>query len=269
MKKALFLTSLLLSFSFLYGQETAEGTERTLQPAKESAETEGGVQDGSAESAGDGGEGSGDVQNAIETERTNRARPDVDFIFAFTPAVIFNTDSSHKSAPSPIVYPFGFGISVPADKLVSFQPRLSFFTNYYLYDDGIAKPAEIENRTATSLAFLLDLPAVFTFDIRQTHFFELGTGLAILARGAILSSGVDSSESGETGSAQSDVDAINKYFWKNANFLFLEASFAYLFQMTEKIKLGPEVRFYLPCGPLFTQGSMNGGMFAAGLKVRI
>ena len=260
MKKALFLASLLFCFSGIYGQEAEEDLKTTLQAEQTASEQSAEV---TLEDAGNV------LSDELRIDGERGARPDIDFIFAFTPAVIFNTDTSHKSAPPPIVYPFGFGISVPADKLVSFQPRLSFFTNYYLYDAGTAKPAEIENRTATALSFLLDLPAVFTLDVRKTHFFELGAGAAILARGAILSSGVDADEEGETGTAQGDVDAINKYFWKNINFLYLEASFAYLFKLTERIKLGPEVRFYLPCGPLFTQGSMNGGIFAAGLKVRI
>lgn len=207
--------------------------------------------------------------NAEDSEIIRKAKPEIDWISGFAPAVIFNTGNSDKSAPSPVVYPFGFGISVYADKFVSFQPRLSFFTNYYLYHDGAARPAEIENRTATAFSFLLDMPAVFTFDLKHTHFLELGIGAGILARFAILSSGVDASEEGESGTAADDLNAINKSFWENANFLYIENSFAYLFKLNEKIKIGPEIRLYIPCGSLFTKGSMNGGMFSAGIKVRI
>lgn len=207
--------------------------------------------------------------NTGDIEIIRKTKPEIDWIAGFAPAVIFNIDDSNKSAPSPIVYPFGFGISVYADKFISFQPRLSFFTNYYLYNDGTAKPAEIENRTATAFSFLIDLPAVFTFDLKHTHFLELGLGAGILARFAILSSGVDASEEGESGTVSDDLRAINKSFWENANFLYIENSFAYLFRLNEKIKIGPEIRLYIPCGSLFTKGSMNGGMFSAGIKVRI
>ena len=210
-----------------------------------------------------------DEMNAGDTEIIRKTKPEIDWIAGFAPAVIFNIDDSNKSAPSPIVYPFGFGISVYADKFISFQPRLSFFTNYYLYNDGTAKPAEIENRTATAFSFLIDLPAVFTFDLKHTHFLEIGLGAGILARFAILSSGVDDSEEGESGTVSDDLRAINKSFWENANFLYIENSFAYLFRLNEKIKIGPEIRLYIPCGSLFTKGSMNGGMFSAGIKVRI
>ncbi len=210
-----------------------------------------------------------DEMNAGDTEMIRKAKPEIDWIAGFAPAVIFNIDDSNKSAPSPIVYPFGFGISVYADKFISFQPRLSFFTNYYLYNDGTAKPAEIENRTATTFSFLIELPAVFTFDLKHTHFLELGSGAGILARFAILSSGVDDSEEGESGTVSDDLLVINKSFWENANFLYIENSFAYLFRLNEKIKIGPEIRLYIPCGSLFTKGSMNGGMFSAGIKVRI
>lgn len=210
-----------------------------------------------------------DEMNTGDIEIIRKTKPEIDWIAGFAPAVIFNIDDSNKSAPSPIVYPFGFGISVYADKFISFQPRLSFFTNYYLYNDGTAKPAEIENRTATAFSFLIDLPAVFTFDLKHTHFLELGLGAGILARFAILSSGVDDSEEGESGTVSDDLRAINKSFWENANFLYIENSFAYLFRLNEKIKIGPEIRLYIPCGSLFTKGSMNGGMFSAGIKVRI
>ena len=113
------------------------------------------------------------------------------------------------------------------------------------------------------------MPAVFTFDLKHTHFLELGLGAGILARFAILSSGVDASEKGESGTVSDDLRAINKSFWENANFLYIENSFAYLFRLNEKIKIGPEIRLYIPCGSLFTKGSMNGGMFSAGIKVRI
>lgn len=210
-----------------------------------------------------------DEMNTGDIEIIRKTKPEINWIAGFAPAVIFNIDDSNKSAPSPIVYPFGFGISVYADKFISFQPRLSFFTNYYLYNDGSAKPAEIENRTATAFSFLIDLPAVFTFDLKHTHFLELGLGAGILARFAILSSGVDDSEEGESGTVSDDLRAINKSFWENANFLYIENSFAYLFRLNEKIKIGPEIRLYIPCGSLFTKGSMNGGMFSAGIKVRI
>ena len=200
---------------------------------------------------------------------TAHAEKSLDFTVSFEPTLIVNTDNPKNSAPSPVVYPFSFGIVVPSYNFISFQPRLSFFTNYYLWNDKGAYPAEIENRTATAFSFLLDLPVGFVLFKNEKHLVDLGTGPAFLIRFATLSHDVSENDAGYNGNtASKDVEKINEWFWNDANFLFYEVYADYLYSFTEKIKAGPEVRFYLPLGSLFSGDGLNAAMLGIGIKAR-
>lgn len=195
------------------------------------------------------------------------ARP-MDFTLTFEPTLIVNTDNPKNSAPAPIVYPLSFGIVFPKETFISFQPRISFFTNYYLWNSNGAYPAEIENRTATVFSFLFDFPAALTFYPAEKHSIDVGIGPSVLARFAVLSHSVHGSDAGYNGNtASDDVAEINKYFWKDANFLFIDTYFSYLYKFTEQLKAGPELKFYLPCS-VFSRKDLNAAMISLGIKAR-
>lgn len=192
----------------------------------------------------------------------------VDFFISMAPALIINTGDDKNSAVAPIVYPFSFGAVLFKDKLFSFQPRLSFYASYYLWvdEDDAAYPAEIENRTATVFSFLLDLPAVYTMQMTKRQSMEFGFGPAANLRFTIISNGVSSSDAGSSGSAGKDTDEIRSYMWKNCNWLYMTTSVAYNIMISERLKLGPELKFYIPCGQLFTGNGLNAGIISLGIK---
>lgn len=193
----------------------------------------------------------------------------VDFVTGFAPMIIVNTEDSKESAPSPVVYPITLGLVYPRDNFISFQPQLSFFTNYYLYtEDKAAAPAEIENRTATVFSFLLDLPVEFTLKPLEKHSIGLGFGPSILARFGILATGYNGSDTGTSGTISDDIENINKWFWENARFLYLQGNAHYLYRFSDLIQAGPELRLYLPCGSIFTGDGLNATMIAIGIKAR-
>lgn len=197
------------------------------------------------------------------------AEKPVDFTVTFEPTLIINTDKPEDSAPSPVVYPLSFGVIFPKETLISFQPRISFFTNYYLWNGKGAYPAEIENRTATAFSFLIDLPIGFTFTPGEKHKITLGTGPSILARFAFLSHAVSGSDSGYgDNTASDDVSKINEAFWNDASFLFINMYSSYLYKFSEKISAGPETHFYLPIGSLACGNGMNSAMISMGIIAR-
>ncbi len=192
----------------------------------------------------------------------------MDFTFTFEPTLIVNADNPKNSAPAPIVYPLSFGVVFPKETFISFQPRISFFTNYYLLNKDGAYPAEIENRTATAFSFLFDFPAAITFTPGEKHFIDIGLGPSVLARFAVLSHSVHKSDAGYNGNtAEDDVSEINRFFWKDANFLFIDTYFSYLYKFTERLKAGPELKFYFPCS-FFSRKDLNGAMISLGIKAR-
>jgi hypothetical protein len=192
-----------------------------------------------------------------------------DIFTTFEPVFILNTEAGTKSAPSPIVYPISIGASWPDYYFVSFQPRLSFYCNYYLWnnDEQTALPAEVENRTATALSFLVTLPAVFSFHLTGRTTLEAEAGVSLLLRAAIISNGVSGSDSGTSGSAESDTAYINKWFWTNARFLYAETGVSWIYTVSDSIKAGPGLHFYFPLGSIFSGRGMDAMMLSAGIKL--
>lgn len=182
--------------------------------------------------------------------------------------LLLNTGDLHSSAPSPVVWPVNFKLIFNLPKNFSIQPQINFFWNYYLFADGKARPAEIENRTAIAFSFLLDGDVVYGWQIKEKHRLEAGLGPSFLIRFATLANNVKPEESGETGSAQSDINAINSWFWNNGNFLHLKFNLLYLYKITETIQIGPEFRFYLPIGSFIDGQPMNETIFSLGIAAR-
>ncbi|MBP5283783.1 MAG: hypothetical protein J6Y93_03855 [Treponema sp.] len=182
------------------------------------------------------------------------------------PQFMLNTDSTAKSAPSPINFSFGFGMNFFEDKMLNFQPHLVFSTNYYLWDGENARPAEIENRTATSLNFMLDLNVMHS--IGKMHTFQYGGGLGIFARFALLSAGVDENDAGGTAgsTAGDDVNSIGDWFWSGANFLYPQIALSYTYT-SGKWQMGAESHVYFPFGSIIDGRGVDGLIVSLSFKV--
>lgn len=191
-----------------------------------------------------------------------------DFFFTLGPLLYVNTDSS--SAPSPVKFSAGFGFDFFTDRIISFQPKVSAFTNYYLWDGQYARPAEVENRTALSLSFLFDLNAAHKWSFNNDS-FELGGGISFLARYAFLANGVEETDSGSssTATAGDDVKSINSWFYKDLNFLYPNISFCYMHQFTENYSAGLETKVYIPLGALKDGRALDTTLVFFGVKVCI
>lgn len=173
--------------------------------------------------------------------------------------ITINTESQIKSAPSPVSFTTAIGAIWPNNAFVSVQPRLAFFGGYHLWDGENALPAEVENRTTLTLSMIFDIPAAFTFRYAHSS-LEAGAGIALLARYGLLAPGVKPSDSGATGTAQGDVEKINNWFWKNCNFLYPEIFAAWQYHVSERLKAGIELRYYLPAGSLIGGRGLDASM---------
>lgn len=194
-----------------------------------------------------------------ETKDSNNKR--IDFMFKLPLSFYLNTGDKKASAPSPVVFNPGVGLVFPNDYWVSFQPGLNFYYSYYLWYEGRALPAEIENRTATTLSFMLDLPAVFSVSLKNSK-LEFNAGPSVLMRFGWKSNGTSDAEA-------SDVKEINSYFWSKARFLYLAGGISWLTEIPSGTNFGPFMTFYLPVGSLAAHESMNGMIISAGLKVTL
>lgn len=191
-----------------------------------------------------------------------------DFILQFDPTFYISPESfQNKSNVVNIFYPITFGAIWPTDYFISFQPTLKFFIMEHLWFDKYALPAEIENRTSTTLSFMLDLPAVYTLKLKNNTEFHFSAGLGLFLRFGILSYGVNESDPGYSGTAAQDVELINKWFWDNAHWLYFTFGASWLYPITSKIQVGPVLNAYIPVGTLIDQHNVQGLMFSLGIKL--
>ena len=189
-----------------------------------------------------------------------------DFVMQFEPGLYLNTESYLVSAPSPIVYPISLGFLWPDDSKIAIQPVVSFFMMNHLYYEDKALPAEIENRTTTTLNFMLNIPAVFSI-YREKSRFQLSAGLGIYMRFGLLSPGVKENDSGWTGSAGEDVSKINEYFWGKMRWLYATAGGSWLYNLTPQLRAGPTINVYAPVGGLISDKNAQGMIISAGIKI--
>ena len=205
-------------------------------------------------------------ENSAESESPENPTEFKDSAFFLTagPMLMLNTDSETDSAPSPVMYSMGFGYSFRKDKKIAGEARLSFFTNYYLWDGDDAQIAEVENRTATALSFLLDATAGRVWR-KGANEISVSGGLGVLARIALLSSGVSEDEAGD------DVSSINSWFYSNANFLFPEFAVSYLRSFQDFLgstKIGGEFRTYICIGSIIAGDILDSMIFSLSAKIQ-
>ena len=196
--------------------------------------------------------------------------------FSAAPIVMINTDSAKDSAPSPVMFGGGVGGTLFQQWPVAFQPRLTFFINYYMWDGENARPAEIENRTAIALSFLIDLNAVKIIR-RGKHTFQAGGGISILARIGILANGVNADgsalESHQTAATSftdgEAISSINKWFWSNAHFLYPDITFCWLYDLPNGWKAGLSANVYIPLGSIADGRGVDGMLLTVGGRLEI
>ncbi len=209
-----------------------------------------------------------------EPELPETEVPDRSFFFTAGPVLLVNTDAD--SAPSPIMFSFGGGVSCFQNKVVSFVSRISFFTGYYLWDGEDARPAEIENRTALVISSLVDLCGVKTWE-KSCSQMQAGAGLGVLARFAALADGVSSDDSGvvdKNGTALStagdDVKDIQRWLWSDVRWLYPELYFSWMHRLPgSSLSAGFETRLYLPLGSLLAGHALDGALVTAACKLAL
>ena len=207
------------------------------------------------------------AQEMEEISDTEKNAPvAIDTVLQFEPTLYLNTESPLVSAPSPIVYSVSIGILWPEYARVAVQPTLSFFMmNHLLYEDK-AIPAEIENRTTTTLSFMLNVPVVFSFFLSNSR-FQVCAGPGVLMRFGLLSPGVKETDYGWLGTAGEDVAEINRWFWKDLRWFYFTAGGSWLYNLDSKLKAGPIINISIPVGGLISDHNAQGMLISVGIKI--
>jgi len=217
-------------------------------------------------------EAEGAIENPPEAEIQNDEVPEgfihtLDFIMEFEASLYLNPEYKElNSAPSPINFQPSIGLLWPNYSVIAVQPTLSFFYMNHLWYEDRALPAEIENRTSTTLSFLLQIPAVFTIFLKDSR-FQFSLGPAIMLRFAYLAHGVSATDTGYTGSAASDISKMNSWFWSDGRWFYLSAGANWLYHITSQLRAGPTITANIPVGGLISDHSLQGLTISTGIKI--
>lgn len=264
----------LFSFQFCFAQENPESEENiesVISGETSDEEIEEDEANGTEEESAEESDSESDDELSFDdSEDFERRLRFVSFIGTLGPVFTLNTDSATKSAPSPVSFSGGLGALFFEDKPVSAELRVSFFMNYYLWDGKKARPAEVENRTATVPSFMIDLTAGHIFHFGN-NYLGVNLGVGFLLRFAVLSHGVSDDDYGYTGdsssSAKDDVSSINSWFYENTNFFYPEAAITYYRYISEYMKFGGELRGYFPTGSYSSGDGLDGMIVSLSVKV--
>lgn len=188
--------------------------------------------------------------------------------FALEPTFIPNNAPAETTMPFAFTVPVTVGVFWKNNFFISVEPNLSFSMNYYIWDQdsGMAYYAEVENRTALALSFLVEIPLIFTINVSRKSSLKLSAGVAANLRFGFLAMGVGENEWGTSGTAKGDVEKINEWFWKDAHFMNFGFGLAWMFDVggaENPIEVGPEVKFRMP----MSNSTPNPFMLSVGLKV--
>lgn len=196
----------------------------------------------------------------------------LDFVFDIGPSMYMNLhtmkDDKPVSAPSPLFEPVTIGMLWPNYTFVSTEPSLSFFSFYYLWYDDMALPAEIENRTVQTLHFMLNIPIVIQLYMKHSR-LQLSGGIGILGRFGLLAGGVAETDSGGSGTAGSDLELMNDWFWDKTRYLYISTGASWLYNGHNNTKVGPTVKVYFPLGGILNGEGFQGLIIDAGLKISL
>lgn len=192
----------------------------------------------------------------------------LDFIFQMETGMYLNSESKLISAPSPVIYPVSMGILWPNYTFIAIQPNVTFFMMNHLWYEDRALPAEIENRTSTTLSFMINLPAVISIYTKNSR-LQFMPGISMLARFGLLANNVDPQDYGYTGSASGDMEQINRWFWSDLNYIYISAGMSWLFNFYNNAKAGPVINLYIPIGSAINYEGMQGFIVSAGFKISL
>ena len=141
--------------------------------------------------------------------------------FYFGPKfVVSHVDDEGLYNPFETSFALGFEYEYRVVKHFEIQPSIELSFLHYLWTGKMAALSEIENRTAFTFAFTVELPFMMVFDI-QKWTLSFGTSLAILVRFSVLDLGVKGSDIGRNRiTAKEEVSKINSYFWQEGRWFY-------------------------------------------------
>lgn len=193
------------------------------------------------------------------------------FGFYFGPQITFSTAVSRNTQRVGVSTAAGMEYKFKVIKNMAITPSLDLsMLTYGLYSTGRAYICEPENRAAEVFHFLLDLPVLYSLEVKNWT-IDMGGGIAFLLRGAVLSYGVKANSLNAYGiTAQEEVKGINSFFWKSGRFFYPSLKFKTGYVFKTGWEAGVHLKLFLPIFNLFDKAKpqfSDGMIFQIGVVI--
>ena len=185
--------------------------------------------------------------------------------------IFFPEDNGMDSDPMPILPSPGLGVVFPVNKLINIEATLDFYLTHYGYSYKLdrAVPSAIENRSARVIGSVLAVQAAAYFDVTTLLTARAFAGLAADLRIVLIAADLGP---GDERDASEQTDSVRKYFWSQARWLLPVTGGGVDFTINERIKVGIDLRAWLPAYRLWTKEGLpflEGWRFAPGIRFTI
>ena len=161
-------------------------------------------------------------------------------------AQVLDGNGHPTSAASPILDALGASFDLKLSDLFLFEPSLDIYGTYYkwLPDQNRAVPAELENREAFVLGFILDTSFYIRWAIADRLQLQFGLGPAFILPAGFI--GVQENDQTTQAGIVADVKSINGWFYSEGRFVRPSATLSFRFKLRDKIDFGVWGRVIVP-----------------------
>ncbi|UTC74212.1 hypothetical protein E4O03_08130 [Treponema sp. OMZ 792] len=216
-----------------------------------------------------------EAEQKQEAEKTNEAnqteistKTPSDFGFYIGTAIIFSSLKKHTAPPMGTALNLGAEYEYKGISTLSIVPSLDFSLFHYGLYKKKAYICEIENRSALTMSFLLDVPFLVRLEFKPWT-ISMGGGLAFFMRFGLLEPGIKPDDPGTEGLKTSEeVKEINRYFWQQGRFIYPSLRIKAEYTLPSGWKAGVQLKTYLPLSNIWDKlknKSSDGLMIQAGI----
>ncbi|MDR3123919.1 MAG: hypothetical protein LBU16_09110 [Treponema sp.] len=181
--------------------------------------------------------------------------------------LFFPEDNGLESDAMPVLPSLGIAAGWP---VFDWRVELSWdcYGTYYAYNDRLdrAVPAIPDNRSSFVIGSLLGVQAVKTFALRDAVRIRAYGGPAADLRLCLIADGLEGTDAEDAAAETRDIAA---YFWRQGRWLMPTAGAGIDFALTETLRMGFDLRAWLPVYRLWTAEDLpavEGWRFAAGVR---
>ena len=191
--------------------------------------------------------------------------------FAEASVLAFPENNGNHSDPMHILPSPGAGIGIPLFGNMRLEITLDMYFAIYGYDFILERPVPraIENRSASVWGSVLGLQGSYVFRLGNSMAIRAEAGMAADLRLVLLAADLNEALD-PIDDIKKEVQALKDYFWGGARWLLPVAGTGMDFTLNNKIKLGFDLRVWIPMYKLFTDDdapAIDGWRFGIGARI--